>query len=124
METIKKYGISLLITLAFILIFTLFINIFNYFDLLSTNIYKGLVIFFIIISTFVGSFILGEKTNNNGYISGIIFGSVLVILFILISLITENSFNFTSFIYYLIVLITSFIGSVFGINKKATENNQ
>ena len=77
MKTTKNIIISVLIVLSLILISSFFINILSYFDILSKNVYKGLIIFFSILSTFIGGFILGSKSIEKGYIKGLIFGIVL-----------------------------------------------
>lgn len=79
---------------------------------------------FLVISIFVGSYSLGYKSENKGYLNGIIFGIIISILFIVLSLILKSDLNFSSAIYYLIIVVTSSIGGTIGINKKNTETNQ
>ena len=118
MNIVKKYLISLGISMGFILILVFFLNILNYFDVLSNSIYKGFLVLFSMFSVVVGSYILGTKTDNKGYLNGLVYGLVIVILFIIISLFDGHDLNLSSFIYYLIIVITSTIGGSVGINKK------
>lgn len=122
MENIKKYLISLGITLGLIIIFSLFLNVFNYFELINGNFYKMILILTSALSVAVGSFILGEKTDNKGYLEGIKFGLITIILFFVISFLAfDQKITTLSFIYYLILVITSSVGAMFGINKKASK---
>lgn len=124
METIKKYLSSLGITLGLILAFSFFLNIFSYFDLLNSNIYKIILIITSAISILVGSFILGKKSDNKGYLEGIKFGLITTILFFIISFLAfSQKLTISSFIYYLILVITSSIGAMLGINKRTNQNN-
>ena len=76
------------------------------------------------ISTAVGSYILGKKTQEKGYLEGIKFGIILILLMWIISFLAfDQSFSISSIIYYLIFVITSSIGSMFGINKKTNDNS-
>lgn len=119
MQMIKNYFISLGITFGLIIIFSFFINLFNYFELINQNIYKFILVIFASISIFIGSFILGKKTNKKGYLEGIKYGLIACVMMFIISFLAfDNSFNLSSFIYYLILMIVSVLGGVFGINKK------
>lgn len=124
METIKKYFISLGITLGLTIAFAFFVNILNYFDLLSMNTYKVIIVLTTAVSAAVGSYILGKKTDRKGYLEGIKFGIILILLMWIISFLAfDQSFSISSIIYYLIFIITSSIGSMFGINKKTNDNS-
>ena len=70
------------------------------------------------ISLFIGSFILGKNTNNKGFIEGIKFGSIFIVLFILLNIILKLGFTKESIILYMIMIISSMTGSILGINKR------
>ncbi len=124
METIKNYLISIGITIGLVLSFAFCINALNYFDLLSQNVYKIILIFLAALSTFVGAFILGKKSNKKGYLVGIKFGVITALLFFIISFLAfDEGIEVSGLIYYLILVITSSVGSMFGINKKSSESN-
>ena len=107
METIKKYLTSLGITLGLILAFSFFLNIFSYFDLLNNNVYKIILILTSALSVAIGAFILGKKSDNKGYLEGIKFGLITTILFLIISFLAfDQGVTISSFIYYLILVIT------------------
>lgn len=118
MSNIKRYLISIALSLGLILVFALFLNILNYFDLLNKGMYKAVLVLFLVISIFVGSYNLGNNSKEKGYLNGIYFGIIISILFIILSLLFKENISISSFIYYLIIVITSSIGGTIGINKK------
>ena len=124
METIKNYIISISIILGLILISSFLINVLNYFDILSKGAYKALLIFLSILSVATGSYILGNKSKNKGYLNGLILGLIIIGLFLSLSIIFNKNLNISSAIYYLIILVISIIAAAIGINKKTTHNNK
>ena len=87
-----------------------------YFNLINNNVIKYLKIITLILSTFIGGFKIGKLSNSKGYIKGIILGLIIVFIFFIVSLFTK-SFKVTLIIYYLIIIITTALGSIIGINK-------
>ena len=63
--------------------------------------------------------ILGRKSNNKGYLKGILFSTVCILLLTILSLIFKFTLNMNSLIYYVILLISTTFGSMLGINKKS-----
>jgi len=124
MQMVKNYLLSLGISFGLIIIFSFFINLFNYFELININIYKFILILLVSISVFSGSFVLGKKTSKKGYIEGIKFGLINSLFMFFISFLAfNNSFTLRSFIYYLILVFVSLLGGVFGINRRKDSSN-
>jgi len=70
-------------------------------------------------SFFVAGFVRGKKRAKNGYVGGLLTGGVLLIIIFLISIIIFRvKINPAMLIYYGILLISSIVGSVVGINKR------
>lgn len=84
----------------------------------------SLILFiFNIILIFILSFINAKKKTKNGYLEGLFLGLIFIFIMILIKFILFNSnFNIATILYYLILIITSIIGGMFGINKKEVNN--
>ena len=99
-----------------LVILLLIITIFYYFDIISNNTIKYLRIIIVILSTFISGIKIGQLSNNKGYIKGIILGSIISLIFLIINFITKN-LKITNIIYYLIIIIFSTLGSIIGINK-------
>ena len=114
---IMNYLKSLLWCFCILIISSIIITIFNYFNILNGTILKVLELFIPNISIFIGSYRLGKLSNEKGYIEGIKYGLIWVILFVIICLICKV-FDWTSIIYYFILLFISILGSILGINKK------
>lgn len=108
---------SMIYTIITILIGTILLTIFNYFNILNGLPLKIIMLMIPIIGMFIGSFKIGKASNKKGYIEGLKYGGIWVILLLVINLITKN-FTLTSIIYYVVLLILSAFASILGINKK------
>ena len=110
-----------------------FISIFMIFELMITfivsllnllGINSGITTIILLISNiilfFVLNFINAHKKKKKGFLEGIILGFIFILLMCLIKiLLFDNSFKISTFIYYLILFITSIFGGMFGVNKKS-----
>ena len=112
-----KYLKSSIYTLCILIGSTIVITILNYFNILMGNVLKITELLIPIISIFIGSYILGKSSNNKGYIEGLKYGVVWIILFLIINLISKN-FTYLSLIYYLILIIIAIVSSIIGINRR------
>ena len=97
---LKIYLKSYLYLFSMIIILTLILSIINYFIPIPTNIIKLLIP---IISMFISSIILGKQTKAKAYLEGLKFSSIYLIISIIISIITNNSFTIKLIISYLIL---------------------
>ena len=114
---LKNYLISLGYFFTIFLISTLIQTIFNYFNLLSTNIISIIKLLIPILSIFIASYKLGTKSKQKGYLEGIKLGIIIIGIFITITLLTDK-LSIKSLLYYLILMIASILSSMIGINKK------
>ena len=112
-----NYLKSLLWCFGILIISSIIITIFNYFNVINGIVLKIIFLIIPIISIFIGSYRLGKLSNEKGYIEGIKYGLIWVILFAVFCLICK-AFDWTSIIYYFILLFISILGSILGINKK------
>lgn len=118
MTYIKRYGKRLIFTMISIIISLFIVSLLYYFNLISPNINKILKIIIILVNIFISSFILGKSTTSKGYLEGIKLALILIPTFILTSLITSSPLKLKVLIYYIIIFITSILGSMIGINRK------
>lgn len=100
-----------------LLVGTLIITIINYFSLLNSSIISVIKLIIPIISIIVSSYKLGKSSNKKGYLEGLKLGGIVVLIFMILVIILDK-FDFKSIIYYLILLISSVMGSTIGINRK------
>lgn len=116
---IKNFFKHFLITTIVLFLNLLFISTLYYFNILSTNIVNYLRPLSILTILFISSYKLGKKLEKNGYLEGLKLGSATIILFLLISIaFFRNYFKIRLVLYYTILLITSILGSMIGINKE------
>ena len=84
---------------------------------------KGLVPFFASVSlaasTFIGSFLLGKGIGRKALIVGLAYSLIIyLIVSITAAVIGGGGFSLSSFFNLLIILLSSFVGTVFGTNSK------
>lgn len=116
---LKRLGKILLLTISLILILSFFTTILYYFNLLSSQIYNILKLFISLFSLFIGSYQIGKKAEKKGILEGIKLGGILIFLFLILhSILFQENLNFKLFFYDLILLLTSAIGGMLGINQK------
>ena len=118
MNYLKKIGKFLLTTFISIIALSFVLTIFYYFDIISNNIYNIMKMIIVIGSLFINSLLLGKNSNKYGIVEGLKLGAIFLIVIIIIKLITNSSFDIRTLIYSLIILLTSSVGAVIGINKK------
>ena len=104
---------------------SLFPDIFSslyYINFIGNGLFKFIKILIPIISIFIGSFIIGKKSNSKGWLEGLKFGSIIILLLFFISIIFFRSeLSIKVILYYLILLLTSSLSSMIGINFKVVD---
>ena len=114
-SSVIKYFKVLLIPIGATIFIPLFLSIVNLIGLKTSNLLILIMMSFVMI---ISGFFLGKKSNKNGYLKGIIFGLVTILLFFIISLIFKNDYKISTIIYYVILIVSSTVGSMFGIQNK------
>lgn len=119
MKYLKDLGFSLIYIISSILILTLFVTILSYFNIMSDKVVSVFKIIIPIISLLIGGFYIGKKSTKKGFIEGLKLGLIFcVILAIFNYLGLGNSFKVKYLLFYLILIVTSILGSMIGINRK------
>lgn len=117
-----KYLKSMGIILLGIVISSLVITLFNYFNFFSSTVINVLELAGLIISVFIGSFYLGKRGVKRGYLEGIKIGVALSFLMFIFSYLAFGyGIKLATLIYYIIITISAAFGSVVGINKKLSR---
>lgn len=122
MKNIKKFSLSIISIIITIIFVSLFLTILYYFDYISTDTYKFFKICALVITLIVNSIILGRNSIKNGYLDGIKLG-ILLILFCTFVTIVQKKISIHLIIYNVIILISTTLGSMIGINTKKIEKN-
>lgn len=83
--------------------------------------YHELTIILLIINillTFIFSYKNGTKESTRGYKSGIKSGLKIIFILIALNILTLNTFNFKTIIYYTLLILFSIIAGILGKNKQ------
>lgn len=117
MNYLKKIGTGFSYIIAITLVSILLLTILNYFSIIGSKTVTFLEIVISFISTFIGGFIVGKRSNQKGWLEGLKFGGIFLIFIIILNLILKNDIEFKNIIYYIIILFSAIFGSIIGINK-------
>ena len=119
MEYLKNIAKSLLYTFS-ITIFSIFIiTILNYFNIINGKILSVFIILIIISALFVGGYLIGKNSKQNGWLEGIKLSLIIIAILALFNYLgLKKEFHLTQIIYYLILTIACTLGSMVGINKR------
>ncbi len=118
MNYLKKIGKILLITFISIVILGLILNTLYYFDIISNNIYNIMKMIIVLLVLFISAFLLGKSSSKYGLVEGLKLGAIFLLIMIILKVINSSAFDIRTFIYSIIILLTTSIGAVIGINKK------
>ena len=86
MKYAKNLGFSLLFIIGSLLILTLLLTFFNYFNLFSNGLVSTFKIIIPIISLFAGGFFIGKKSSKKGWLEGLKLSLIFTIILILFNL--------------------------------------
>ena len=101
--------------------FIVFITTFNYFNIIDYKTLSIISFVFMIALFMLSGFLIAKKSNRNGYVNGLIMGIINIVLLLFLSLILGESPKLSVGIYFLILLLSSTIGGMFGINFKTKK---
>lgn len=118
MNYLKRLGKVILFTLISIIILGLLLNTLYYFDIISNNIYNIMKMIIVLATLFINALILGKNTDKYGILEGLKLGAIFILIMIIIKIITNSTFDIRTFIYSIIIILTTSIGSIIGINKE------
>lgn len=112
---LKRFIRSFIISFTAFIILLLSSTLLCYLNILKGNILVIINLLIPLISIFIGSY---DFCKKHGWLDGLIYGSILIIFLLLISIIFYTGFKSKNIIYYLILLSSSMLGGIIGINKK------
>ena len=103
----------------FLLLFL--ITIFYYFNIINEKTFEILKLIILLFSIFINSFILGKNTKKKSYLEGIIYGSILITILLILTIIFSKV-QIKLLVFYPLIFITSILGSMIGSIKKNRSN--
>lgn len=113
---LKSLGLTILIILGGSIIYTLLEYYTN-----MTILVNILKVITTLLSIIIPTFLLGRKSLRKGYLEGLKYGIILVFISIIVSIISKNKIDINIIIYYIIIISSSMLGSMIGINFKNTK---
>lgn len=118
MKNLKKILHGILISFCLIIISTFLFTLLNYFNIINSATASMFGVTIPLISLAVAGFISGKKSLKNGWLEGFKIGLVFVTLIFLGNIIFDFPITIKNLLFYLLLLSSSVLGSVFGINYK------
>ena len=118
MNYLKKLGKSLLFTFISIILLGLLLNTLYYFNIINNNIYNIMKLIIVLVVLFINALLLGKNSSKYGILEGLKLGAIFLIIIIITKVITKNNFDIRTLIYSIIILLTTSVGAIIGINKK------
>ncbi len=112
MIILKNIALFFLILLIFLIISTTL----SYFNIVSYNIINIISFIFIIILFMYCGYYMALRNNSKGYLNGLLIGGINICLLFIISLILKCNIEINIILYFLILLLSSTMGGMFGIN--------
>jgi len=116
--TYKNYLKAISIYFIIILLTSLINTSLYYFDITNGNITKIIELITLIIAATISGIYIGIKSQNKGYISGLILGSIITMISFIFKIIITRKISLAFFIIYLLLITIITGSSIFGINKK------
>lgn len=118
MNKIKKISISIGSCIILQITLTFINTLLNYIKLYNNKTYTIIEFIILLISYLIAGYIIGKKTNKKAWLEGLKLSILFIIILLTFNLTQGIIFNIKTIIYYLIIVITTIIGSIIGIQKK------
>mgnify|MGYP002578568235 FL=1 len=123
MDNVKNYLIAIGYFLLVVAVFAIILTIFNYYDIVTNKLFKVIKVLIPSLALFIGGYKVGNNANKKGYIEGIKLSLIVIAILFMFSYLGFNaSFSISLILYYIILIISSMLGAMIGINKKITSD--
>lgn len=73
------------------------------------------------VGSFFASYITAKKKGEKGYLTGVIVGAVVFIVITVLSLIMGNNLSINTLFHFVIIMLSSIVGGIMGVNKKTKK---
>ena len=119
LNKLKSYFKVILIGLLFMIVFAFLLSILEYFNLFYGKVSEVSMFIYMAILFFIIGLLVGKKATHKGYLEGIKISLSLIFILIVINvLFYQTGFSLERTIYYFILILSSTLGSMIGINKQ------
>ena len=101
------------------IVFAFLLSILEYFNFFYGKVSEVSMFIYMAILFFIIGFLVGKKATHKGYLEGIKISLSLIFILIVINvLFYQTGFSLERTIYYFILILSSTLGSMIGINKQ------
>ncbi len=119
-KIIKSYGKTVLIFLLVICLVCFLFGLFQLIGFLSFKTTSLLFMIFMVMLFLILGFRYGKKANKKGYLAGVKIGLCLILVLVFINFVFyKTNFSLERIVYYLVLILSSILGAMIGINKKS-----
>ena len=119
MNTLKKYGLHVLLNSVEIVLSFFLLTILFYYNIISDKIFPFVKLVVVLITFLVHSFLLSRRLEQKGFIIGLFYALIYILIFTVSSVIFYK-FQGKIFLYFFLLIIISILGSLFGIQKRSS----
>lgn len=119
MNYLKNLGISFLYSIISLLVLIFLLTFLNYINFIDGGFFIFFMIFDIVFSVFWGAFVLSRNCSDKGWFEGLKFGFVFLLFITLLNYFGfDFHFNLKYIVFSIIILVSSVLGGMVGINFK------
>lgn len=118
MNNLKKYAKTAIGVPIFLILYILVLSLLHYFGLMKLSTVENVNFVVMAIIAFIGGFLSGKKASKKGYLEGLKTGGYFAGILLFINIIFFRHFDLYVVLYYLVLVVSSTIGSMIGINLK------
>lgn len=116
---VVKYFKTLIYILVPILVLNVIISLLYYFNVVGDGVNNYLKLLIAALSMLSGGIYIGTKASKKGWLEGLKVGlGIIILMFVVSYLAFDQGINVKTMIYYFILLASSMLGSMVGINKR------
>ena len=69
------------------------------------------------VGSYIASRITAKKIGDRGYLIGLIIGSIIFVVITILSMIVGNSLSLNTLFHFIIIMLSSLVGGITGVNK-------
>lgn len=106
--------LGVLTSVLFMVIFALILLFFD----IDRTYAKPFATISIAMGSYIASRVSAKKIGDRGYIIGLIIGAVVFLVITALSLILGNSLSVNTIFHFIIIMLSSLVGGIAGVNKK------
>jgi putative membrane protein (TIGR04086 family) len=114
----KSYLKILGYTFLIIIVLTFLLTLLHYFNIINVSVVNIGKIVTSSVALILGGYKIGKLSQKRGWLDGMKFAGVIIILFLLMSLIFSLPLSLYTIIYYIILIVSSMFGGMLGISSK------